>query len=54
MVRSTTRASMLAFAMFPVIGYVLATRRPENWIGWLMLGMAAFFGLTAIASELGV
>jgi signal transduction histidine kinase len=45
---------VLAFAMFPVIGYVLATRRPENWIGWLMLGMGAFFGLTAIASELGV
>jgi signal transduction histidine kinase len=45
---------VLAFAMFPVIGYVLATRRPENWIGWLMLGMGAFFGLTAIASEVGV
>ena len=27
------------FAMFPVIGYVLAARRPENSIGWLMLGI---------------
>ena len=24
---------VLSFAMFPVIGYVLATRRPENSIG---------------------
>ena len=39
--------------MFPVIGYVLASRRPENSIGWLMLGMGVFFGVTAIASEVG-
>ena len=44
---------VLAFAMFPVIGYVLASRRPENSIGWLMLGMGVFFGVTAIASEVG-
>jgi signal transduction histidine kinase len=44
---------VLAFAMFPVIGYVLASRRPENSIGWLMLGIGTFFGLTAIVSELG-
>ena len=39
--------------MFPVIGYVLTSRRPENSIGWLMLGMGVFFGVTAIASEVG-
>ena len=44
---------VLSFAMFPVIGYVLASRRPENSIGWLMLGIGVFFGVTAIASELG-
>ena len=44
---------VLSFAMFPVIGYVLASRRPENSIGWLMLGMGVFFGVTAIASEVG-
>jgi signal transduction histidine kinase len=44
---------VLSFAMFPVIGYVLATRRPENSLGWLMLGMGVFFGLTAVVSELG-
>ena len=42
-----------AFAAFPVIGYVLATRRPENAIGWLMLGMGVFFGLSSITSSLG-
>ncbi len=44
---------VLSFAMFPVIGYVLAIRRPENSIGWLMLGIGTFFGLTAILSSLG-
>ena len=44
---------VLAFAMFPVIGYVLASRRPENSIGWLMQGIGVFFGVTAIVSELG-
>ena len=44
---------VLAFAMFPVIGYLLASRRPENSIGWLMQGIGVFFGVTAIVSELG-
>ena len=44
---------VLAFAFFPVIGYVLASRRPENSIGWLMQGMGVFFGVAAIVSELG-
>jgi signal transduction histidine kinase len=44
---------VLSFAMFPVIGYVLAIRRPENWIGWLMLGIGTFFGLTAILTSVG-
>jgi signal transduction histidine kinase len=44
---------VLSFAMFPVIGYVLAIRRPENSIGWLMLGIGTFFGLTAILTSIG-
>ena len=44
---------VVSFAMFPVIGYVLALRRPENWIGWLMLGIGTFFGLTAILTSVG-
>ncbi|HJQ72274.1 MAG TPA: histidine kinase [Actinomycetota bacterium] len=44
---------VLSFAMFPVIGYVLAIRRPENSIGWLMLGIGTFFGLTALLTSPG-
>jgi signal transduction histidine kinase len=44
---------VLSFAMFPVIGYVLAIRRPENAIGWLMLGIGTFFGATAILTSPG-
>ncbi|HET6790390.1 MAG TPA: histidine kinase [Actinomycetota bacterium] len=42
-----------AFAAFPVFGYVLVTRRPENAVGWLMVGMGVFFGLSAIVSSVG-
>jgi signal transduction histidine kinase len=34
-----------AFGTFPIIGYVLATRQPDNAIGWVMLGMGVFMGL---------
>ena len=44
---------VLSFAAFPLIGYVLASRRPENSIGWLMLGMGVFFGVGATVSSLG-
>jgi signal transduction histidine kinase len=44
---------VVSFAAFPVIGYVLTTRRPENAIGWLMLGIGAFFGLTALLTSVG-
>jgi signal transduction histidine kinase len=44
---------VVSFASFPVIGYVIATRRPENAIGWLMLGMGAFFGMSATISSIG-
>ncbi|HEX4941587.1 MAG TPA: histidine kinase [Actinomycetota bacterium] len=46
-------AFVLSFAMFPVIGYVLAIRRAENSIGWLMLGIGTFFGLTALVISVG-
>ena len=40
---------IVTFGTFPVIGYVLATRRPENSLGWLLLGIGAAFGLGAFA-----
>ena len=41
------------FSSFPVIGYLIARRRPENAIGWLMLGMGAFFGVSAVIGSTG-
>ena len=36
---------LVAFSAFPIIGYVLATRQPDNSIGWVMLAMGFFMGL---------
>jgi signal transduction histidine kinase len=38
---------LLFFFLFPIIGYVLATRRPDNAIGWVMLGVGIALGLSA-------
>jgi signal transduction histidine kinase len=38
-------AFVAGFATFPIIGYVLATRQPDNAIGWVMLAMGLFMGL---------
>lgn len=35
---------VIAFIAFPVVGYVLATRRPENAISWLLLGIGVAIG----------
>ena len=42
---------VITFSTFPIIGYLIATRRPENTIGWLLLGIGVVFGLTAIADS---
>jgi signal transduction histidine kinase len=36
---------LVAFSAFPLIGFLLAVRRPDNSIGWVMLGMGVFMGL---------
>jgi signal transduction histidine kinase len=38
---------ILSFCLFPIIGYVLATRRPDNAISWLVLGIGVSFGVSA-------
>ncbi len=38
---------IVSFCLFPIIGYVLATRRPDNAISWLVLGIGASFGVSA-------
>jgi signal transduction histidine kinase len=44
---------LLAFGAFPVVGYVLASRRPENPISWLMAGIGVALGLDALLSSYG-
>jgi signal transduction histidine kinase len=44
---------VVAFSAFPIMGYVLATRRPENAVGWLMLGLGTFLGMSATIGSIG-
>ena len=41
----------VGFFPFPVIGYLLATRRPDNAVGWMMLGVGAALGLSAFTGS---
>ncbi len=43
----TDMGLLLAFALFPFVGYLMATRRPDNSLSWLMLGIGAAIGLGA-------
>jgi signal transduction histidine kinase len=47
----TDLAFLLSFCLFPIIGYILAIRRPNNAISWLMLGIGAAFGLSALVGS---
>jgi hypothetical protein len=38
----------LAVLPFPVVGALIASRQPDNSIGWIMLGIGGVVGLTAI------
>jgi hypothetical protein len=38
----------------PVLGFVLASRRPENRMGWLFLAAGLALGLTAFAGPYGL
>ena len=47
----TDLAFLFSFCLFPIIGYILAIRRPDNAISWLMLGIGAAFGLSAFVGS---
>jgi signal transduction histidine kinase len=46
-------AYALGFVVFPIVGYVLASRRPSNALGWLMQGVGFAFGLGAFFDSYG-
>jgi signal transduction histidine kinase len=43
----------LTFVAVPVVGFVLASRRPANKIGWLLLGAGLLIGLGFFSSRYG-
>jgi signal transduction histidine kinase len=44
---------LLVFIAFPFVGYLIATRRPENSIGWVMLGSGIALGLDGLLNSYG-
>jgi signal transduction histidine kinase len=41
----TDTGFVVGFTLFPVVGYLMATRRPDNSLGWIMVGIGAAIGL---------
>ncbi len=46
-----TDVLVLSFFLFPVIGYILAIRRPDNAVSWVMLGVGVSLGVSALMSS---
>ena len=42
-----------AFIAFPVVGFVLAAKRPENRVGWIVLGASLVLGLGFFGDRYG-
>jgi signal transduction histidine kinase len=49
----TDQGLLLAFALFPVVGYLMATRRPDNSLSWVMLGIGVAIGLGGFLGSYG-
>jgi signal transduction histidine kinase len=43
--------SQIPLLAFPIVGAVVASRRPENWIGWIFLGIALSFSVAIFTGE---
>lgn len=46
-------ATILIFASFPTVGALVASRRPRNPIGWLLMGIGALFVLALALGNYG-
>jgi signal transduction histidine kinase len=42
---------IFAFGLFPIVGYLMAIRRPENSLGWIMLGMGVAMAVGGVLSS---
>jgi signal transduction histidine kinase len=43
--------AVLSIAAFPLMGALIASRRPENAIGWIFCGIGVLWGLAALTAE---
>ncbi|HEX6538488.1 MAG TPA: sensor histidine kinase [Candidatus Dormibacteraeota bacterium] len=50
---AVSAAFVLPFAALAAVGGLIAARRPDNWVGWLISSAATFFGIGALCSLLG-
>jgi signal transduction histidine kinase len=50
---STDFGFVFAFSMFPIVGYVLSSRRSDNPLSWLMAGIGVALGLDALLGSYG-
>lgn len=44
-------AAISVFASFPLVGFLVATRRPDNAIGWLFLALGVIFSVGFFATD---
>ena len=44
---------LVAFALFPIVGYLMATRRPDNSLSWIMVGIGVAMGIGGFLNSYG-
>jgi signal transduction histidine kinase len=49
----TDTGFVIGFALFPVVGYLMATRRPDNSLSWLLMAIGATIGVGAFLQSYG-
>jgi signal transduction histidine kinase len=49
----TDQGLLVAFGLFPFVGYLMATRRPDNSLSWIMVGIGVAIGLGGFLASYG-
>src|SRR3712207_7691201 len=51
MIRRPPRSTLFPYTtLFRSVGVLIASRRPENWIGWLLLAVGVANGVSSMTS----
>ena len=51
---ATETPYLIAFVAVPIVGYAVASRRPDNAIGWLLAGVGAAFALDLLLTAYSI